>query len=468
MRPLGLGIVLLILGWTGCNSAQVQSPAPQTGDIFQLNRQLGSGVNFGNALEAPREGQWGMQLEESFFDLVKQGGFKTIRLPISWTHHTSKTAPYTVDPAFFTRIDWAITQATQRGLNLIVNVHHYDEFNANPQAEEARYLAIWQQIAERYKNQPSSVYFELLNEPHDAFSNNAQLWNDLLAKALTVVRQSNPSRAVIVGPVDWNSLWRLPELRLPTRDRNLIVTVHYYEPFAFTHQGAEWISPSPPTGVTWTGTQGEFASGWQNWSWDSQVRFVGQVLEITYQKGWAGFYLHSDTGVEGYSSIAFKTNPSINLLVSCRRDTTAKTVTAAGSAETVVDFSECGNPSKLTDLTLQNNSPNTQPTFRLEGLELRGPGRTLNLLSNQRNAIAQALDFAQRWAAQNNRPIFVGEFGAYERGDLDSRVRWTSAVRSEFEKRDFSWAYWEFGAGFGVYDRTTRQWRTSLLRALIP
>nr|7VT4_A Chain A, Endoglucanase H [Meiothermus taiwanensis WR-220]7VT4_B Chain B, Endoglucanase H [Meiothermus taiwanensis WR-220] len=451
----------------GCQSTQLQTPAPDTGGIVELNRQLGRGVNLGNALEAPWEGAWGVRLEEGFFELIREAGFKTIRLPVSWTHHAGRAAPYTIDPAFFSRVDWAVTQATRRGLNIVVNVHHYDELNANPQAEEARYLSIWRQIAERYRNQPGSVYFELLNEPHGRFNDNPQLWNDLLAKALRVVRESNPSRAVIVGPVGWNSLWRLSELRLPD-DPNLIVTFHYYDPLEFTHQGAEWLNPVPPTGVVWRENQGAFAAGWQNWSWGSRVGFVGEALEITYQEGWAGFYLHSDAGVEGYDRLAFRTSAPVSLQVSCRRDAPAKAVTTSGGVETVVNLSECGNPSRLTDLILQNNSPNARAAFRLERLELRGPGSPLALLTHQQNAIAQAMEFAQRWAEQNRRPIFVGQFGAYEKGDLDSRVRWTGAVRSELEKRNFSWAYWEFAAGFGIYDRTTRQWRTPLLKALVP
>jgi endoglucanase len=31
-----------------------------------------------------------------------------------------------------------------------------------------------------------------------------------------------------------------------------------------------------------------------------------------------------------------------------------------------------------------------------------------------------------------------------------------------------SWAYWEFGAGFGVYDREQNRWNDALLRALVP
>ena len=35
-------------------------------------------------------------------------------------------------------------------------------------------------------------------------------------------------------------------------------------------------------------------------------------------------------------------------------------------------------------------------------------------------------------------------------------------------QRNFSWGYWEFCAGFGLYDRETGQWNTQLLQALLP
>jgi endoglucanase len=54
------------------------------------------------------------------------------------------------------------------------------------------------------------------------------------------VRASNPERTVIAGPARWNIVDALPELRLPDDDR-LTVTVHYYSPFRFTHQGADWL-----------------------------------------------------------------------------------------------------------------------------------------------------------------------------------------------------------------------------------
>ena len=44
----------------------------------------------------------------------------------------------------------------------------------------------------------------------------------------------------------------LDSLELPEADRNLVVTFHYYAPFAFTHQGASWVQELKNTsGVTW-------------------------------------------------------------------------------------------------------------------------------------------------------------------------------------------------------------------------
>jgi hypothetical protein len=61
----------------------------------------------------------------------------------------------------------------------------------------------------------------------------------------------------------------------------------------------------------------------------------------------------------------------------------------------------------------------------------------------------------------------VGEFGAYEEADLDSRSRWTTFLARWFEEQQLSWAYWEFSAGFGIYDPVTKQYLTPLVDALL-
>lgn len=65
-------------------------------------------------------------------------------------------------------------------------------------------------------------------------------------------------------------------------------------------------------------------------------------------------------------------------------------------------------------------------------------------------------------------PLFVGEFGTYDRADPESRVRWTRHVRGELERLGLDWCYWDFATDFGLYDPDAGAWRTPLLKALLP
>jgi endoglucanase len=331
-----------LLRWVllGSMLAAMSASSSAQSSVDAANTRLGRGVNFGNALEAPREGEWGVTLQPEFFRLIKQAGFDTVRLPVKWSAHAQTAAPYTIDPEFAARVDWAIDQATANGLNIVVNVHHYNELDKDPAGHLERMTALWTQIAERYRGRPDSVYFELYNEPHDKFD--AVAWNEAIPRLLAAVRKSNPTRPVIVGPVSWNNIRALDQLKLPESDRHLIVTVHYYEPFEFTHQGADWAAGSDAwLGRLWTGSEAE------------------------------------------------------------------------------------------------------------------------------KQAVRESFESAARWGRENGRPIFLGEFGAYSKADMDSRLRWTSFVEAEARRLGFSRAYWEFCAGFGVYDREAGAWREPLKDALL-
>lgn len=244
------------------------TPTPQPTATPVQPVTLRRGINLGNMLEAPNEGEWGLFVREEYFDLIREAGFDFVRLPVRWNTHAEQEAPYTIDSTFFARVDEVVNWALERQLTVIVDFHHYEEIMWDPWSHKDRYLGIWQQVAEHYKEYPSSVLFELLNEPNDQL--NASLWNQYLAESLAIVRETNPTRDVIIGPVSWNAYDWVSTLDVPTDERStpqggsvgehLIVTFHYYLPFQFTHQGAEWVDGSDPwLGTTWEGTDSEKA-----------------------------------------------------------------------------------------------------------------------------------------------------------------------------------------------------------------
>ena len=77
------------------------------------------------------------------------------------------------------------------------------------------------------------------------------------------------------------------------------------------------------------------------------------------------------------------------------------------------------------------------------------------------------LDKALGWAVAHRRPIYLGEFGAYSRGDMESRARWTRFVAQSAQERKMGFAYWEFCSGFGAYDPQRDMWIKPLKEALV-
>ena len=308
---------------------------------------LGRGVNFGNMFEAPTEGAWGLTVTDDFIDKAAAAGFKSVRLPVRWSNHASADAPFTIDPAFLARIDGVVDKLLAKGLVVVLNMHHYrqldgDALDAGERSVaasvlELRFVMLWEQIAAHYQGRNSRLVFELYNEPHGRL--NGEPWNVLAARALRVVRKTNPDRIVMIGPTRWNNASDLQLLKLPN-DANLIATVHNYSPFQFTHQGAEWVSPVIPVGVT------------------------------------------------------------------C--------CSAAQQAEMLAP-----------------------------------------------------LDVAKAWSTAKRYPMYVGEFGAYNKADDASRITFNRTMRQAMESRGMTWAYWEFAAGFGVYDPVKLSFRQPLLDSLL-
>jgi endoglucanase len=188
------------------------------------------------------------RFEWRHFGEIRKAGFDFVRVNLQAFKHMD--AQNRLEPQWLAKLDDVVREAHKAGLGVILDEHDFDVCSQDVDACRTRLSAFWQQVAPRYASAPRSVAFELLNEPHDKL--NGEVWNRLMAQLLTVVRASNPTRIVVVGPSHWNSLNDLPLLKLPN-DPNLLVTFHYYEPFHFTHQGATWAGEEVKKlhGISW-------------------------------------------------------------------------------------------------------------------------------------------------------------------------------------------------------------------------
>lgn len=228
----------IIVGAAALAACSREAQSQATPAPFPMRR----GVNLGNALEAPREGDWGYRIEPDHLSAIAEAGFDGVRLPVRWDAHMDATGR--VAPAHMARVSEVIGWAIGHGLQIQLDVHHYAALIENARGETPRFLRLWRQIAERFADAPAGLLFEPLNEPHGARWTGARL-TDLQSETLGIVRESNPTRLVVFGPGNWQNIDALSNWR-PPEGENVAVSVHYYEPHAFTHQNAEWLGAEAP------------------------------------------------------------------------------------------------------------------------------------------------------------------------------------------------------------------------------
>lgn len=212
------------------------------------------GANLGNYLEAPRGADWGARYTEQDFRNIKAEGFDHVRLPIAWPSYAGPAPHFKLEAEIWNKTDFLVTNALRNGLNVMLNIHHFDDFTSDPAGRTDEFIRIWEQLSHRYPADfaPESLVFELLNEPKDAATTAAM--NPIYAEAVRAIRRENPKRTIFLGPGRWNQIQQLTDLLLPDEDENLVVTVHCYEPYYFTHQGATWSGPDvKTTGIVFPG-----------------------------------------------------------------------------------------------------------------------------------------------------------------------------------------------------------------------
>ncbi len=146
-------------------------------------------------------------------------------------------------------LDGVLAWSEELGLRVVVDLHsppggplgEHGTVNASgpfwsrPDAQ-ARFVATWQRIAERYKGRDVIWGFDLLNEPDDRdVRDGCEDWQALAGRAARAIRAIDPERTLIVEPPGWGGPQGFAGF-LPLDVPRVVYSFHLYAPHAYTHQ----------------------------------------------------------------------------------------------------------------------------------------------------------------------------------------------------------------------------------------
>lgn len=246
IKRFAVGLALVFAALLGANAAAAEGMVDPTS--LDLAKEMSPGWNLGNALEAtPDETAWGNpKTTQALMDAVKAAGFKTVRIPVSWSAHAD--ADFNIDPAWMARVGEVVNMARKADLYVIVNLH-WDGGWLKPTyaaqaAANARLAKLWTQIAGTFRDYDDHVLFAGTNEVHvegeygAPTAENATVQNGFNQVFVDAVRASggnNATRELIVQGYNTNIAYTLATMTLPAdpAPNRLMVEVHYYDPYDF-------------------------------------------------------------------------------------------------------------------------------------------------------------------------------------------------------------------------------------------
>ncbi|OKS88259.1 glycoside hydrolase family 5 protein [Mucilaginibacter polytrichastri] len=175
------------------------------------------------------------------FVLLKQLGFKSIRLPVAFEYYSSRHIPL---KQVLARVDAVLSQCKHYGFKLIIDYHGGKINDNNYAAATTEAINNWLLICKHYKNENTGrLFYDIYNEPPHM---DPQRWKDAAYNIITAIRKVDKERTLLVGASNFNSIYELSRTQRMA-DNNIIYTFHFYEPFFFTHQGAAWVGDQVST-----------------------------------------------------------------------------------------------------------------------------------------------------------------------------------------------------------------------------
>ncbi|MBP3767613.1 MAG: glycoside hydrolase family 5 protein [Prevotella sp.] len=178
-------------------------------------------------------------------DFIAAQGANTVRLPFNYKLFTDEDyMGQTGQKQPFLLIDRVVEWCKADGLYLILDMHdcpgsqtgdNIDDGYGYPwlfESERSQQLFcdIWQQIGRHYKDEPTILGYELMNEPIAHYFDNReqlkQLLEPLYKRAVKAIRAVDKNHVILLGGAHWNSHFYM--FTDWTFDKNIMFTCHRY------------------------------------------------------------------------------------------------------------------------------------------------------------------------------------------------------------------------------------------------
>ena len=233
------GVVIVCMGLllTGCNNApsltgtgeeipavEIERLELPENEAMSFAENLKIGWNLGNTLDSTRvvqdetasEMAWGSpRITEELILAVKNAGFNTIRIPVTWHHHMDES--YNISEYWLGRVMEVVDYAYNNGMYVIINIHHdTDEAYFYPSYESLDnslefVTAVWTQLCKTFKDYDERLIFEVINEPR-LIGTDIEWWidtsSDIGKEAMDCIMQTNQTFVDLVRASGGNNATR--------------------------------------------------------------------------------------------------------------------------------------------------------------------------------------------------------------------------------------------------------------------
>jgi endoglucanase len=264
-------IILVVVAFSCFNSTLF---AAETSDFRQVNHEellseMGTGWNLGNSLEAAINGtayetNWGNPvITKEFITSVKEAGFNTIRIPVSYLDRIGDAPDYTIETEWLDRVQEVVDYAYSQDMYVVINMHgdgyHTVEGgwllpDVDGQEEiRDKFGKVWTQIANRFIDYDERLVFEAMNEvfdgdwdaPEPEHYENFNAFNQVFVDTVRQTGGNNAARWLLVPGWNTNIDYTVKDFgfeiptddyrssSIPSDEKRLAISVHYYSPWDF-------------------------------------------------------------------------------------------------------------------------------------------------------------------------------------------------------------------------------------------